>query len=219
MRIAVATLTRDRLRYTEHCFQTLRDNAGCDFDHFIVDQGSVDGTAEWLLAQEDLTVMTLSENVGICRGLNLLLDEALDASQYDVIVRFDNDCEVLQHGTLQALAEFVYAFHRIAAPRVRGLRNPPAVIEHGPVFDDTEILGGIFMGIPSDLFHCDGFRYDETQPPWTGDELICPWFRARGGRCGYLTGFEVNHYLTTDGQVDDIPEYFERRVLEGGPAR
>ena len=48
---AVLTLCRDRLAYTQHCFETLRDNAGCDFDHFVLDQGSMDGTDEWLEQQ------------------------------------------------------------------------------------------------------------------------------------------------------------------------
>jgi GT2 family glycosyltransferase len=68
VRIAVVTLTRDRLEYTKHCFETLRVNAGCDYDHFVLDQGSGDGTAEWLIRQDDLEVVPLAENVGICRG-------------------------------------------------------------------------------------------------------------------------------------------------------
>ena len=44
MKFAVLTLTRDRLEYTQHCFETLRQNAGCDYDHYVLDQGSEDGT-------------------------------------------------------------------------------------------------------------------------------------------------------------------------------
>jgi GT2 family glycosyltransferase len=46
MNVAVLTLTRDRLPYTQHCFATLKENAGCDYDHIVLDQGSTDGTAE-----------------------------------------------------------------------------------------------------------------------------------------------------------------------------
>jgi hypothetical protein len=189
-----------------------------------LDQGSTDGTPEWLLGDEALDVTTLDRNVGICRGLNLLLDEAVNAADYDVIVRFDNDCEVTHHGTLSVLCEIALRYGWIVAPQVNGLRNPPPLLgplkgENGGIIDRVHHLGGIFMAIPATLFSEHGFRYDETQPPWAGDELICPWWTARGGEVGYLRGASVNHYLGTDGQVADIPAYFERRVLEGGPAR
>ena len=48
MRVAVLSLTRDRLVYTRHCFAKLHEFAGCEFDHYVLDQGSKDGTDEWL---------------------------------------------------------------------------------------------------------------------------------------------------------------------------
>jgi hypothetical protein len=216
--VAILTLTRDRLPYSQHCFQTLRDNAGCDFDWFVLDQNSSDGTVEWLLDQDDLTVMTLGQNVGICRGLNLLLTEALNTADYDVIVRFDNDCEVTQPGTLAAVCEAAVDYEAIVAPRVEGLRNPPPTVLSVSIGDQaidvTNILGGIFMAVPSQLFWRDGYEYDETNPPWSGDEAIVPWYRQRGGLCGYLQGYAVNHYLTSDGQdANDVP-YLERKLAE-----
>lgn len=222
MRIAVLTLTRDRLAYTKHCYQTLLEHAGCDFDHFIVDQASEDGTPEWL-STIDATVIPLKQNIGICRALNLLIKDVFDPFDYDVLVRWDNDCELLEPDTLKITAELCESRWWILAPQVDGLRNPPAM-GHEYVMDgfhvrETAVLGGIFMGIPAHLFDGMGYVYDESQPLWAGDELICPWYRAREGHCGYITDLRVNHYLTTDGQAEDIPDYFERRVLEGGPAR
>lgn len=218
MRSAVLTLTRDRLAYTRHCFQTLRDHAGCDFDWYVLDQGSKDGTGAWLLEQPDLDVTLLHENIGICRGLNLLLDEAVNPADYDVIVRFDNDCEVLQPGTLEAVCVAAAETGWIVAPRVLGLRNPPATLEQvaavGHQIGIVHHLGGIFMAIPAHLFSEHGYRYDETQPAWAGDELICPWWTSKGGRSGYLHGYAVNHYLTTDGQASDDADYWRRKLTE-----
>ncbi len=81
---------------------------------------------------------------------------------------------------------------------------------------ETQTLGPLSLPIPSVLFHRDGFRWDERFAVWDGGESITQWHRARGGRCGYVQGIHVHHYLTTLGQVADIPEYFERRVSEGG---
>lgn len=218
MRVAVLTLTRDRLDYTRHCFATLAENAGCDYDHYVLDQASTDGTREWLLDDETLDVTGLEENIGITRGLNLLLDHVVDAATYDVLVRFDNDCEVTQPGTLAAVCEAAAAHQAILAPRVLGLLSPPDVLRrtrlgHHTV-DETMILGGIFMAIPAAVFTEHGYRYDETYPPYTGDEAVVPWWRARGGVCGYLDGWTVNHHETTVGQQATYPVYHARKLAE-----
>lgn len=219
MKIAVLTLTRDRLDYTRHCFATLHANAGIDFDHYVLDQASTDGTAEWLQSDEfEGAAVAVDENLGVCRGLNLLLDEVVPAEEYDVIVRFDNDCEVLQPGTLSTVALIAHEYDCILAPHVQGLQNKPAtigrVLAGDLMISETGILGGIFMAIPARLFTEHGFRYDESNHPHTGDEEIVPWWRARGGVCGYLDGFAVNHYETTVGQRSRHPAYWERKDRE-----
>lgn len=231
MNVAVLTLTRDRLEYTTHCFDSLFDHSGCDYDHYVLDQASQDGTAAWLTeeAREGnlRDVLLSSENMGLCRGLNYLIElmaqgELGRLTDYDVVVRFDNDCEVLRPGTLRTVCEVARAYEAIVAPRVLGLQSPPRMLqttqlgEH--VLEETAILGGIFMAIPAKLFSEYGFRYDESMPPYTGDEAIVPWWRARGGRAGYLQGWEVIHYLTTEGQRADprVTEYEQRKLAEMG---
>lgn len=216
--IAVMTLCRDRLDYTRMCFDTLRQRAGTSFDWFVVDQASTDGTREWLREQDDLTVVELDENIGICRALNLLMDEAFDPADYDCIVRFDNDCEVVSHNALRETASFALSHDWIAAPTVLGLLNPPPKLPDRLVgsylVGETMTLGGIFMAMPAHLFTRHGFRYDERFPPWTGDEDVCRWWRERGGHCGYLRDWQVNHYERIVEQRDVLPAYQERKLAE-----
>jgi GT2 family glycosyltransferase len=219
MNVAVLSCTRDRLDYTRHCFASLRANAGCSFDHYVLDNGSSDGTREWLDSYPAALVVFEDENVGITRGANHLLD-VCPLAKYDAVVRFDNDCEVITPGTLRACAEVAARYGVITAPRVHGLNHPPPKIGAlscgGRLIDETSILGGIFMAIPGFLFTDHGYRFNESFPPWTGDEDICRWWRARGGHCGYLHGFDVNHYETTNGQRTRHPGYWERRDREMG---
>lgn len=227
MRVAVLTLTRDRLPYTQHCFETLRQNAGCEYDHYVLDQGSQDGTVEWLLDEASagrIDPVFFPENIGCCRGWNYLVDLYPPIPEnYDVIVTFDNDCEMLDADTLSTVAGLAAEYEVILSPHVLGLMHPPPTIgrTHLGEFavDLKPIIGNIFMAIPSPLLVRDGFRWDERFAVWDGGESITQWFRARGGHCGYVYGFRVNHYKTTLGQVADIPWYFERRVLEGGRAQ
>lgn len=214
MNIAVMTLTRDRLEYTQHCFETLERLAGCRYHHFVLDQGSTDGTQEWLRAKRYMAI-TLDENVGIHRGWNMILDKL--PLGYDVVVTFDNDCEVLRRGTLFAAASVAATGRWIVSPRVEGLIHPP------PVGDVVEVgsykigrfnaLGGIFRAMPGPFAY--NFRFDETAPIWGTDEATVGQAAAlQGMGMGYLMDWNVNHYETTSGQRERYPSYFERKDQE-----
>ena len=103
-------------------------------------------------------------NIGCCAGWNALLDDLGLAEKYDVIVCFDNDCEVLQEQTLEVVAGLVYRHKMILAPRVDGLLYPPPAIARfhldGYEIEETAILGNIFMAIPAELLV--DFRWDES---------------------------------------------------------
>jgi len=210
------------LEYSRANFARLRELAGTPYDLFVLDNGSRDGTPEWLEREFDagrIQGLVLSmDNLGICKGLNRLLDEELNPADYDVVVRFDNDCEVLREGTLAKVCQVAFENDLIVAPKVLGLRNPPPssadLFLGEDVLDVTGILGGVFMAVPAHIFN--DFRYDEANPVWGGDEYICSWWQESGGVCGYLRGWEVMH--DTDRHHTDHPEHFFRRQREGGPA-
>jgi len=42
MKIAIYTLTGDRLEYTKYCFDLLQKKAGYSYDHYIADNGSTE---------------------------------------------------------------------------------------------------------------------------------------------------------------------------------
>ena len=215
MKIAVLTLTRDRLAYTQHCFAKLREFAGCSFDHYVFDQASLDDSPEWLRG-EDVSLFESPENVGISRGMNALT-EWCNPIDYDVIVKFDNDCELTQPNTLRDVARLTMEGGALLSPRILGLNNPPAVTRDLRIGDDTiqdvPQIGGIFLSAPAWVY--DEFRYSESNPLWGGDDVeICRWFRQQGGTCGYVKRLEAWHYETTQGQQERYPGYFDRKFTE-----
>lgn len=219
MNVAVLSLTRDRLDYTKHCFQRLRDYAGCKYDHYVFDQGSADGTQRWLMRQELEYVHLAAENVGISKALNLLIGEAGDG--YDVYVKFDNDCELVKPSTLATAALIVHGapWDLIVSPRILGLNSPPPIEEeNGNGLGYVGQLGGIFMAIPGWVFK--EFRYDEQgNPKWGMDDVqLSQWFRNRGGRLAYMLDYPANHYETTEGQKQTYPDYWARKAGEMGIA-
>jgi glycosyltransferase involved in cell wall biosynthesis len=222
VRIAVLTLTRDRLWATEHCFDRLYELAGCEFDHYVFDNGSEDGTWEWLDANMKKPISRSTEgNIGVSRGINYLLDLA-GPENYDVIVKFDNDCELLVDGTLAACAEAAQAWGWITSPHIQGLNSPPTIEREVAKGSDgwplyrvgiPNIMGGIFMAAPASLY--ETYRHDESNPIWGLDDAkIVDYWRAQGGECGYLLDYKANHYLTTKGQAEADPGYWTRKVRE-----
>lgn len=219
MQIAVLTLTRDRVEYTRHCFASLRENAGCAFDHFILDQASEDDTldflADYLHAYDGVEVVPYTKNIGIHYGHNTLLEMLEDA--YDVVVTFDNDCEVTEPGTLAACARIVSRGAWILSPTVQGLNFPPqpapAEEVDGELVGRFHAIGGIFRAMPG--WFADEFRFDDSMPYWGGDErAVGAAAEQRGLSMGYLLDWHVNHYETTRGQEARYPSYFSRKHQE-----
>ena len=107
IKVAIYTLTRDRLEYTKHSFETLKKQAWYDYDHFIIDNGSTDGTQQWLKdnKSEFKKVILLPENVGISKGSNMALDIIFATDKYDLIVKMDNDCEVVSDNIIGQLCQ------------------------------------------------------------------------------------------------------------------
>jgi GT2 family glycosyltransferase len=221
MKVAVLSLTRDRLDYTKHGFAKLEEFAGCEYDHYVLDQGSTDGTVEWLF-EEWLPGPGLRyvdrqfENLGISRGMNALL-EKVSERDYDVIVKFDNDCELTQENTLRDVARLALEGGCLLSPRILGLNDPPPVTRELRIGDEAILdipqIGGIFLAAPAWVY--DEFRYSENNPQWGGDDVeICAWFRRQGGTCGYVKRLEAWHYEGTRNQWERYPEYFERKFAE-----
>ena len=77
MKIALFTLTKDRLEYTKQTFKSLNEKTDLTFDHFVIDQASKDKTVEWLKKftynQGKVYVYPLAMNIGINRGVNFAI--------------------------------------------------------------------------------------------------------------------------------------------------
>jgi len=224
MRIAVYTLTRDRLEYTKHCFASLKEKAwGYPYDHFVLDNGSTDGTITWLRENEPQfkKVLYMPENVGISKGSNTILKEIF-AGNYDLIIKMDNDCEVISDNILGQLVEifddaFNLRYNIMLSPRVTGINNQPHRTSHitlgGRDVGLTGIVGGLFHVVPATIYQ--KYKYPEKlAKAWGQDDHFCDWLRQNSWAKGYVEGLVVNHFETTIGQAQRYPEYFKRKFTE-----
>lgn len=226
MKAAVFTLTRDRLAYTKHCFAKLRELAGCEFDHFIVDNGSQDGTVDWLADAREhghhlKYIRFVEQNRGLAFGCNEALFHIKDFGPYSAVVKFDNDCEALTSNFLARAVDFVASHPKaVCSPRVEGLGKPPPyehpsqTVSFGERVLRMGHLGGICHIAPWDMY--EQFPGWDTRLPIArgADSFLSAWLGRNGWAQFYLLDVTVNHYKTTGGQAKDFPEYFKRKKQE-----
>lgn len=221
-RVAIFTLTRDRLLYSRHCFSTLLEKAGYDFDHYIVDNGSQDGTVAWLDDNKDLfkDVTYNAKNIGLCAGNNQALQMIRESGiQYDLIAKFDNDAEVV---TENIVAEMVSLYSQadkpmLLSPRVVGINKQPnrsyVELAYTHPIGITNHIGGLFSWCNAYLYL--QYTYPDNLPLARGDDsAFAYWVYQKELIVGYVEDLVVNHFETTAGQAARFPDYFTRKWEE-----
>lgn len=222
MRVAIFTLCRDRLLYSQHCFNILREKAGYPFDHFIVDNGSEDGTVEWLLDNSYLyrDAVFNPYNLGLCAGNNQALKMIRESGmEYDLIAKFDNDAEVISDGIVREMVALYEQSKKpmLLSPRVTGINKQPKRSYTETAFSHpigvTNHIGGLFAWCNADLYL--EYTYPDNLPLARGDDsAFAFWVYQKHFIVGYVEDLVVNHYETADGQNLRYPEYFIRKWKE-----
>jgi len=239
LKVAVFTLTMDRLEYTKRMAQSMFEKAGYPFDWFVVDNGSKDGTKTWLTSyfinkaptkEKKIAIKwweSNEENVGISRASNQALDIIEDASKtaellngeaYDIIIKVDNDCLFLTDNWLKEIVDIYERQRRIIiSPRVEGLRDSPGGVPRTYYFYVDEHflgvvphLGGICVAAPAEIYK--DFRWEENDfLHGEQDYIFSQYARKQGYLLAYDENIIVEHMDTTWGQEKKYPDYFKKR--------
>jgi len=221
MKIALFTLTKDRLHYTQRTLRSLRTKTKVNFDHFILDQNSQDKTVEWLnkftYKQGKLHIYPFTMNIGINRGVNFLIDKI--GKDYDIIVKIDNDVIFETKGWLEKCLN-VLRPKMLISPYVKGLidnRGGVNRIGHvtGTKIGLTPFIGGICMIGLRRAWDKDSGGWEFPVPKHAGgDKAFCDKLSLSGYRFGYVEDVIIKHIETTFGQYERYPEYFKKRKVE-----
>lgn len=225
IRIAIISITRDRLFYTRTCFETLQRLSGYPYYHIIIDNGSTDGTVDWL---EDNYfenggshhVTYLENNKGIGYAWNLGLEKAREYNA-DLIIKMDNDCEVVTPGILREIVQIYGTMENserwALSPKVGGIYYQPklgsSIWVGNHEISKTGHIGGLFYITPARMIR--GFSFATNMPKARGyDTYISSFVAGKGNNIGYIQTLHVNHFETTAGQAERYPEYFQRKKIE-----
>lgn len=212
MRIAVYTVTRGKLDLCQQSFKLLKRYAGCEFDHYVADNGSDVGP--WLTKRKYrfARVLRFSENMGQNIAANALLDE-IDLAQYDFVVRWDPDALPRTRRFLRKLARTAVNIGEpcVLSPKITKLKHEPPTIATAKAGDRSlevvGILGGICRLHPSRFF--DGWRFNRYGALGFGEAAEvadrCTDLRVGMAR---VCGIEVEHAHGEDKQAKLYPEQF-----------
>lgn len=222
--VAIYTLTYDRLEMTKKSFDSLHKTAQYPFKHFIVDNGSTDGTKEYLKSYAvayKANITFNEDNKGISIASNQALD-AMKSDKPDIIVKVDNDAMFLTDGWLKRMVD-LWKSNRmlVMSTYIQGLRENPGGApreEYGMVKGEylglTRHIGGIVHFADARAYK--DFRWSEKDVLHGAQDLeLSNYLRAKGYTHGYLENFYCSHGESgTEAQKLQYPSYFERRKIE-----
>jgi len=197
MKIAVITITCNRLELTKKYLSELKDKNNTKFEHIIVDNGSTDGTVEWLF-ENDYTVIRLSKNVGVYKALKIGIKYVKDNINPDYIIKYDDDCELQTFGILDEIMRFykkgckdyVIAPLDVNILETHMPKTYTTQTERGHSVRYVTHVGGIFVVSQQRLWY-DMIKMD--------DELVCEdslrgrFWRSKFQSIVYLEDLKINH--------------------------
>jgi GT2 family glycosyltransferase len=188
MTAGIMVVTYNRLELTKKTFDNL-SNAGFPYHLIVVDNGSTDGTVEYLFENSDLNtdVVFLEKNKGIAIGRNIALEKAntLGVSWYCTI---DNDV-IMPDGWLKECIDILTTNKDYGAIGVNMEGTPyPLVTRNGYTFQNKPQgnLGTACMVFSKQLHKMIG--YFNTEYGAYGEEDADFGMRARvaGFKLGYI---------------------------------
>lgn len=156
----------NHLDLTKRVIQSVRDNTSVPYRLIVVDDGSTDGTAEWLAEQYGLTVITNETNLGFAPSVN----RGLQAATAPYVVLLNNDVEV-DGPWLKTLIEGFGARPRI------GAIGPQATARQQLQWEGNHLgKQGVWRGIEYLAFFCTIFKREVIEEVGLLDEGFAPCY-------------------------------------------
>lgn len=220
-KVAVFTVTKDRLEYTKANYDSLKESTTYPWDWFVFDNGSNDGTVEWLVDKKQHKWMrSHPENRGLTFASNACIDEILRRDEYDIIVKVDNDCLFETKGWLEDFVDLWKRNHMLyLGPYPEGLVDHPGGpwrVGHATIGDEfvevTKHISGICAFIDASAYR--NFRWRDEFLHGQQDGEASEAFIKMGYQPTIIPRHRIQHMDTTAGQEVKYPDYFKKRKEE-----
>lgn len=192
MKVAAITITYNRLDLTKKTIESFYSKSKVD-KHVFIDNGSTDGTQEYLKSRFDH--IFLERNHGIT---DAFIIAAQNLSEYDFILKLDNDIETVTGNIIERMLEFYKYPHTRYVVSPTDLNLDPNYAPHsfgrlmlnGFNVNHVSHTGGAFQLIPQEI--CSKL-IKEYYSFKQGDWAIGQFYRQNGYKPAYLTDLEMKH--------------------------
>jgi GT2 family glycosyltransferase len=141
--VSVIILTWNGVDYTKACLDSIRTKTDFpDYRIIVADNGSTDGTVEYLRKQTDVATVLNRANLGFTKGNNLAIAQSDPES--DVIL-LNNDTEIVQPDWIATLQEVAYSAPDIGIVGCRLVR-PDGMLQHVGTYLPLDSFAGEQIG-------------------------------------------------------------------------
>ena len=141
-KVSIIILTWNRLQYTRQCLLSLRAHTHfADYEVIVVDNGSSDGTIQYLESQEWIRLIKNTKNLGFSKGINIGIKTARNSD----VVLLHNDMIVTQDDWLRRLQNAAYAHEKVGIVGCR-LVNLEGMFLHAGTYIYPETYCGQQIG-------------------------------------------------------------------------
>lgn len=141
-KVSIIILTWNGIDYTKMCLKSLKENTNYEnYEIVVVDNGSSDGTIEYLRQMDGITLIENSENLGFVKGNNVALRNIIEGD----IVLLNNDIIIEQDNWLDKLNETAYLNSDIGIVGCR-LKNEKNEFLHAGTYIYPETYWGQQIG-------------------------------------------------------------------------
>ena len=192
MKIAAVTITYNRLALTKKTVDSFYEKTNVDY-HLFVDNGSTDGTQDWLKSRFDH--IFLDQNYGITEAFKTAVERLTD---FDFILKLDNDIETVTDDILNKMLNFyeLNGLKYVCSPVDLNLdpnfapHSTGKGMLHGFNVSYVSHTGGAFQLIPIDI--CLKLMEDYRNFK-LGDQAIGGFYKTQGYKPVYLLDLEMKH--------------------------
>jgi hypothetical protein len=158
--VVLVILTWNGRLFSQQCYESIRQTAGDAAYRFVfVDNGSKDGTVEWLrelaAQHEDVTVVENRKNLGFTKAVNMGI--ALSHQDEDVIL-VNNDVRFEAPGWIQTLQKTAHAEPDVAVVGARLVDQTGRINHLGAFVQPVSVFGQQLGGEEKDVGQGTGVR-------------------------------------------------------------
>lgn len=140
--VTIIVLTWNGLAYTRRCLETLRNTDHAAFHVVVVDNGSTDGTREYLDNLESVRVIRNGSNLGFARANNIGIRSVPPGHD---IVLLNNDTEIIQSDWLTRMQQTAYERDDTGIVGCRLIR-PNGMLQHAGAYMPLDTFWGQQIG-------------------------------------------------------------------------